>query len=195
MRIMKFWTIALLMIALTMPAMAQTNLVGRVYSNDNIMKKELDEATKDMDKKMSEAKTKAVTEAEKKKGRKLTAAEMTKIDNEIKETRAVVEAMKKGMKTAINFEFKTENQVVMHVKMSISDDALKAAGVGWLKRKALKAALTVAPSSQKLSYIIKDDLVICIDGKDKDTLRLSKDQQLLYGKMDEKTPFTLKRTK
>ena len=195
MRIMKFWTIALLMVILTLPAMAQTNLVGRVYSNDNIMKKELDEATKDMDKKMSEAKTKAVTEAEKKKGRKLTAAEMTKIDNEVKETRSVVEAMKKGMKTAINFEFKTDNQVVMHVKMSINDDALKAAGVGWLKRKALKAALAVAPSSHKMKYLTKDDLIICIDGKDKDTLRLSKDQQLLYGKMDEKTPFTLKRTK
>lgn len=195
MRMMRFWTIALLMVVLTLPAMAQTNLVGRVYSNGNIMKKELDEATKDMDKKMSEAKTKAVAEAEKKKGRKLTAAEMTKIDNEVKEARAAVEAMKKGMKTAINFEFKTENQAVMHVKMSISDDALKAAGVGWLKRKALKAALAVAPSSQKLSYLIKDDLVICIDGKDKDTLRLSKDKQLLYGKMDEKTPFTLKRTK
>ena len=83
----------------------------------------------------------------------------------------------------------------MSVDMSISDDAMKAAGIGWLKRKAMKAAMAIAPSSQKVSYVIQGDLVICSDGKEKDTLRLSKDRQFIYGKMDEKTPFTLKPTK
>lgn len=192
---MKFWTIALLLVALTLPAMAQTNLVGRVYSNDNVLKNELDEATKDVDKKMAEARTEAIAKAEKKKGRKLTSAEIDKIDKELKEAQATVEAIKKGVKTSVGIEFKTENQAVMYMKMSVSDDALKAAGVGWLKRKAMKAALAIAPSSQKVTYVIKGDLIICDEGKEKDTLRMSKDRQLLYGKMDEKTSFTLKRTK
>ena len=57
---MKFWAIALLTMAFTLPAMAQTSLVGRVYSDDNVMKKQLDDATKDIDKKIAEAKAEAV---------------------------------------------------------------------------------------------------------------------------------------
>ena len=51
------------MIAFTLPTMAQTNLVGRVYKNDNIMKKELDEATKDFDKELANAKAEAIAKA------------------------------------------------------------------------------------------------------------------------------------
>lgn len=195
MKIRVFWITTLLLAMLTLPTLAQTSLVGRVYKNDNILKKELDDATKDASKKFAEAKAEAVAKKEKEKGRKLTAAETAEIDKEIKKAQATLEALKKGMKTSISFTFKTADQAVMSVDMSISDDAMKAAGIGWLKRKAMKAAMAIAPSSQKVSYVIQGDLVICSDGKEKDTLRLSKDRQFIYGKMDEKTPFTLKRTK
>ena len=195
MNIIKCWGVALLMIAFTLPTMAQTNLVGRVYKNDNIMKKELDEATKDFDKKLANAKVEAIAKAEKEKGRKLTAAEKTELDKKVNEAQAQLMAIKKGMKTSVSVTFKTADKVVMSVDMSLSDDAMKAAGIGWLKRKAMKAAMAVVPSSQKMSYVVKGDLIICSDGKEKDTLRLSKDGQQIFGKMDEKTPFTLKRTK
>lgn len=190
-----FWITTLLLAMLVLPSVAQTNLVGSVYKNDNIMKKELDEITKDSDKKLAEVKAEAIAKAEKEKKRKLTAAELAEIDKTVKEGQAQLEAVKKGMKTSVSFTFKTANQAVMSIDMSISDAALKAAGIGWLKRKAMKAAMAVAPSSQKVTYVIQGDLIICSDGKDMDTLRLSKDRQFIYGKMDEKTPFTLKRTK
>lgn len=192
---MKFWAIALLTMAFTLPAMAQTSLVGRVYSDDNVMKKQLDDATKDIDKKIAEAKAEAVAKAEKKKGRKLTAAEIAEIDNKLKEARTEMESVKKGMKTSVSVNFKTADEVVMSMKVSVSDAAMKAAGIGWLKRKAIKAAMAIAPSTQKMKYVVQGDLVICSDGKDKDTLRLSKDRQFVYGKIDEKTSFTLKLTK
>lgn len=192
---MKFWAIALLTMAFTLPAMAQTSLVGRVYSDDNVMKKQLDDATKDIDKKIAEAKAEAVAKAEKKKGRKLTAAENAEIDKKLKEARTEMESVKKGMKTSVSVNFKTADEVVMSMKVSVSDAAMKAAGIGWLKRKAIKAAMAIAPSTQKMKYVVQGDLVICSDGKDKDTLRLSKDRQFVYGKIDEKTSFTLKLTK
>lgn len=192
---MKFWAIALLTMAFTLPAIAQTSLVGRVYSDDNVMKKQLDDATKDIDKKIAEAKAEAVAKAEKKKGRKLTAAEIAEIDKKLKEARTEMESVKKGMKTSVSVNFKTADEVVMSMKVSVSDAAMKAAGIGWLKRKAIKAAMAIAPSTQKMKYVVQGDLVICSDGKDKDTLRLSKDRQFVYGKIDEKTSFTLKLTK
>lgn len=195
MKTMKFWAIALLTMAFTLPAMAQTSLVGRVYSDDNVMKKQLDDATKDIDKKIAEAKAEAVAKAEKKKGRKLTAAEIAEIDKKLKEARTEMESVKKGMKTSVSVNFKTADEVVMSMKVSVSDAAMKAAGIGWLKRKAIKAAMAIAPSTQKMKYVVQGDLVICSDGKDKDTLRLSKDRQFVYGKIDEKTSFTLKLTK
>ncbi len=185
----------LLLVMLAVPTVAQTNLVGHVYKNDNILKKELEEATKDADKKLAEAKAEAIAKAEKEKGRKLTAAETAELDKKVKDALVQLEALKKGMKTSIVLTFKTADQAVMSVDMSISDAAMKAAGIGWLKRKAMKAAMALAPSSQKLKYVVQGDLIICSDGKENDTLRLSKDRQFVYGKMDEKTPFTLKRTK
>ena len=71
--------------------------------------------------------------------------------------------------------------------------ALKNAGIGWAKRKALKSAIALLPSSQKMKYSVKDNLIICSDGSDKDTLTISADGKYLYGKMDEKTKFKLMR--
>ena len=54
---------------------AQTSLAGRSYHHPNIMADAMKDATKDLDKKIAEAKKKAIAEGEKKKGRKLTAEE------------------------------------------------------------------------------------------------------------------------
>lgn len=103
--------------------------------------------------------------------------------------------MAKGMTTAITVEFKTAKDAVMKADIKISEDALKAAGIGWLKRKALKAALAVAPSSDKVTYVVKGDLIIVDDGEEKDTLRLSSDGRYLYGKFEKDVNFKLTRTR
>lgn len=175
---------------------AQTSLAGRSYHHPNIMADAMKDATKDLDKKIAEAKKKAIAEGEKKKGRKLTAEETAKIDKELKEKVEEVNAIKKGMKTAITIEFIDDKKIVLKPDIKINDDALKAAGMGWLKRKVLKAALALAPKSEKGTYIVKGDMIIMTDSNnEKDTMTISKDGKFLYGKFDEKTPFKLTRTK
>ena len=175
---------------------AQTSLAGRSYHHPNIMADAMKDATKDLDKKIAEAKKKAIAEGEKKKGRKLTAEETAKIDKVLKEKVEEVNAIKKGMKTAITIEFIDDKKIVLKPDIKINDDALKAAGMGWLKRKALKAALALAPKSEKGTYIVKGDMIIMTDSNnEKDTMTISKDGNFLYGKFDEKTPFKLTRTK
>ena len=175
---------------------AQTSLAGRSYHHPNIMADAMKDATKDLDKKIAEAKKKAIAEGEKKKGRKLTAEETAKIDKVLKEKVEEINAIKKGMKTAITIEFIDDKKIVLKPDIKINDDALKAAGMGWLKRKALKAALALAPKSEKGTYIVKGDMIIMTDSdNEKDTMTISKDGKFLYGKFDEKTPFKLTRTK
>ena len=175
---------------------AQTSLAGRSYHHPNIMADAMKDATKDLDKKIAEAKKKAIAGGEKKKGRKLTAEETAKIDKVLKEKVEEVNAIKKGMKTAITIEFIDDKKIVLKPDIKINDDALKAAGMGWLKRKALKAALALAPKSEKGTYIVKGDMIIMTDSNnEKDTMTISKDGKFLYGKFDEKTPFKLTRTK
>ena len=83
---------------------AQTSLAGHSYHHPNIMVDAMNDATKDMDKKIAEAKKKTIAEGEKKKGRKLTADEIAKIDKELKEKVEQINAMKKGMKTALTIQ-------------------------------------------------------------------------------------------
>ena len=174
---------------------AQTSL-AHSYHHPNIMAAELNEATKDMDKKVAEAKKKAIAEGEKKKGRKLTADEIAKIDKELKEKVEQINAIKKGMKTALTIEFVDNKNLVIRPDIKIDDAALKAAGMGWLKRKALKAALALAPKSEKGTYIVKGNMVIMTDSNnEKDTMTISQDGKYLTGKFDAKTPFKLTRTK
>ncbi|MBP5381263.1 MAG: hypothetical protein J6Y39_06000 [Bacteroidaceae bacterium] len=172
---------------------AQTNLVGRVYYNENIMSNEINDMLKDIDKEMAESKAKAIEEAEKKKGRKLTTEEIAKIDKEMKEAKELANAMKKGMKVSITITFKDENIMTAKIKMNVSDDILKAAGVSWAKRKAIKLATSISPT-EKTNYFVKDNLIICDDGKEKDTLKISNDGKYLYGKFEKNQPFTLTRT-
>ena len=190
--------LAMLLLSGLLTANAQTNMAGRTYHNPNIIADMMNDATKDLDKKVAEARTKGIAEAEKKKGRKLTDEEIAKLDAEIKKKMAELEAMKKGMKLAITIEFKDDKNLVMKQDTKISDEALKAAGYGWLKRKAMKAALAVMPKSHKGTYVVKGNMIIMTDKEDndKDTLNLSQDGKYITGKLDKKDrPFKLIRTK
>ena len=180
---------------LTITPIRAQSLAGRTYYNSNIMADELNNMVKDVEKKMTEAKAKAYSVFEKEKGRKPTDADKAEIDKQLQEAQAMLEAIKKGMTTKITVEFKTEKDAVMKADMQISDEALKAAGVSWLKRKAMKAALAIAPSSTKATYEVNGNLVIMDEGGEKDTLRMSSDGKYLYGKFDKKTNFKLTRTK
>ena len=184
---------AAMMLALNLQA--QNSLVGRTYYNANIMTDALNEATKDMDKKVQDAKAEEIAKLEKKEGRKATRAEIAEIDAKMQKAQKMMEAMTKGMTTELTVTFKTEKEAVMKANISVSDEALKNAGIGWMKRKALKAAIALIPSTEKSSYIVKDNLVIMIDDDEgNDTLRLSNDGKYLYGKFDKKTDYKLTRT-
>ena len=186
---------------LTMNCLAQSTLTDRVYHNPNIMKDMLRQEVKDFDKKMdeslSEAKKKAVEKFEKEKGRKPNAQKLADIDKSVNEALAQANAMMdNAMKTAVTVEFTDATHLVVKMDMSVDDAILKAAGVSWLKRKAIKAALALAPKSQKGTYVVKGNQIFIDDGSaDKDTMTVSADGKYLYGKMDKKTKFTLTRSK
>lgn len=171
------------------------SLVGRKYYNANIIASLMDGEMDNMEQKIDSAKHEALVKAEQKKGRQLTAAEKAEVEQKAKEAQQMIIAVRKGMSTAITVEFTTEKNATMKVKMKVSDDVLKAAGIPWLKRKAMKAALAVAPSTMKATYEVKGNLVILNDDGELDTLRLSADRKQLHGTFDKKTPFTLTLTK
>ena len=182
-----FWGITtVILLCFTMSLQAQTNLVGRIYQNSNILDQEMKEKMAELDKEIVEKKSEIYAEAEKKKGRKLTAAETAEVDKQLKEGKEKAAAVMKAMKTSVSIEFKTANQAVMRLSMKIDNEALKAAGVGWVKRKALKAALALAPESSKEPYVVKGNSVIIGKGKDQETFTLSADGKYLTGKADDK---------
>ena len=173
-------------------ASAQTSLNGRVYHHPNIMEKVMEA---DLDKEIAEARAKAIAKKEKEKGRKLTQKETAELDKAIAEAKKQTEAAKKALTVAITIEFTSATDVVRKQNTKVDDDALKNMGVGWLKRKALKASLALAPDSHKAKYEVKGNKVIVIDGKERDTLMLSNDGKTLSGLFDKNTKYTLKRTK
>ena len=185
---------SIMMLFMVISAYGQTDLTGRVYYNANIMKGQFDDKLKELDKEIATKKAEAIAKAEKKKGRKLTAAETAELDKELNKAMNQAKSMMNGMKTAVTVEFKTATQVVMKMDMKIDDNAMKAAGIPWLKRKALKAALAIAPSSEKDTYVVKGNQVIIGTGKDQDAMTLSADGKTITGEMDGKK-FTLTRTK
>ena len=184
-------TIITLMLLMTIGSKAQS-LAGRVYSNPNIMAGVIEEQMKDLDieKQMNEA----IAKAEKEKGRKLTDKEMAEAKKKMDEAMKMAEAVRKGMSVAVSIEFINETDAVYKMKTRVDEELLKLAGVGWLKRKAFKAALALAPESEKGTYIVQGDLVIFDPESDADTLRLSADRRQLFGRdKDRKEPmdFTL----
>ncbi len=81
-------------------------------------------------------------------GRKPNAQELADIDKSVNEALAQANAMMdNAMKTAVTVEFTDATHLVVKMDMSVGDAILKAAGVSWLKRKAIKAALALAPKS------------------------------------------------
>ena len=173
---------------------AQKDLTGREYYNANIMAAEMNDIMKDTDKQLAEARAEAIAKGEKKLGRKLNQQELAMIDKKIKEGQEMMKAMKKGMKTAVTVTFKSDKELVIKADMKMDEAVMKAAGIGWAKRKLLKAAMAVMPA-QKGKYVVKGNTIYIDEGgNDRDTLYLSNDGKQLYGKMDNKK-YTLNRVK
>ena len=76
--------------------MAQTNLSGRTYYNANIMAEDLNATTKDIDKKIADARVKAYAKIEQKKGRKPNEKEKAAIEKELQKAAEVSKAVKNG---------------------------------------------------------------------------------------------------
>ena len=163
---------------------AQTSLVGRVYQNSNIMDDIMSTALKEVNTKSDSVRKEAIAKKEKELGRKMKAEELAELDKELKDAMEKAKVASKAVKTAITFTFQDETNAVMNMKMSIDEEALKLIGVSWAKRKAMKAALAIAPENQKCTYVREGNMIITSDDKDKDTLMLSDDGTKLYGAME-----------
>ena len=173
---------------------AQTNLSGRVYYNANIMADEMNKMVKDAKSDITKKRNEMIAKKEKDLGRKLNQKELAMIDEGVQKGQKMMDAVRKGMKTAVTVTFKNDKELLMKADMKIDDEVMKAAGIGWAKRKLMKAAMAVMPS-QKGKYVVMGNTIYVDEGDgEKDTLQLSADGKSLYGKMDNKK-FTLKRTK
>ena len=186
------WTLVLLLAPCSLSLLQAQSLVGRAYHNANIMAEKMNEA---ISKAIPEAKADAIAKQEKEKGRKLTDAEKAEVNRKLDEAQAKANAAMKGIKTAVTVEFKSETQAIMKTDMSVNEEALKQAGVNWAKRKALRAAIAIMPTTEKMSYVVKGNLVIMSPTDEPDTLRLSSDGKYLYGKFDKDFEVKLTRTK
>ena len=176
-------------------ALAQTDLTGSVYENPDIMGEEMKKLVATIDSRIDSIRMDAIEKKEKEAGRKLTPNEMAQLEEQIQEAQKMMIVMQKAMKTSVSVEFTSAKDVIMRVHMEINDDALKKGGVSWMRRKAMKAALSMMPEKQKATYEVMGDLIITFDGSERDTMRISKDRKFLYGKLDERQKFTLTRKK
>ena len=189
----RLFSIIILTATVFVGAQAQTSLVGRVYYHPNIMADEMKAHEKKVQAKLDEAIREEIEKAEKKKGRPLTAEEKAQTKKEAEEASKRAILVMKSTKTSVTATFKSDKEMEMQMKFQMDDDTLKNAGVSWAKRKAIKAAIALLPSKEKMQYTVQGNLIICSDGTDKDTLTLSDDGKYLYGKMDDKTKFKLTR--
>lgn len=185
-------TVSLIASCSLSPLLAQTDLKGRIYHNPNIM---ADAMKKEIDNSWTEAKSQAIAKIEKEKGRKMTDEEKAEFNKKEPEARKKMNEIMNGMRIGITVEFKSDKQAVMKLDMKMNDEVMKQAGIGWVKRKAMQAAMAVIPSSEKVEYVVKDNLVIFDPDDEPDTLRLSDDGKFIYGKFEKKTDFKLTRTK
>ena len=191
----KFLVMAIVAMMTALSAEAQTSLVGREYHNPNIMS----DIYKDIERQVADMKAKALVKIEEKKGRKLTEAEMKEFKELIGKEESKLRAMKNGTSMSMTVTFKNDKTAVVKAKMKMTDEAMKAADIGWLKRKALKAAMAVMPAID-MPYIIKGNMVILQDEEGNDTLYISADRNSLSGiyrgkKKSENIHYTLARTK
>ena len=189
----RLFSIIVLTATVFVGAQAQTSLVGRVYYHPNIMADEMKAHEKKVQAKLDEAIREEIEKAEKKKGRPLTAEEKAQTKKEAEEASKRAILVMKSTKTSVTATFKSDKEMEMQMKFQMDDETLKNAGVSWAKRKAIKAAIALLPSKEKMQYTVQGNLIICSDGTDKDTLTISDDGKYLYGKMDDKTKFKLTR--
>lgn len=173
---------------------AQTNLTGRIYTSSNIMADAFEKEMAGVELKIDSMRNVMYTEFEKKKGRKMNESERKEAEAKIAETKKMMEAVKKGVRTSITFEFKDTKNVLMRCKMSVDDNALKLAGIPWAKRKLMKAAMAIAPSTEKATYRQHGNTIIIDDEEDADTLRLSNDGKYIYGTFEKNVKYKLTRT-
>lgn len=185
-------TVSLIASCSLSPLLAQSDLKGRIYHNPNIM---ADAMKKEIDNSWTEAKSQAIAKIEKEKGRKMTDEEKVEFNKKEPEARKKMNEIMNGMRIGITVEFKSDKQAVMKLDMKMNDEVMKQAGIGWVKRKAMQAAMAVLPSSEKVDYVVKDNLVIFDPDDEPDTLRLSDDGKFIFGKFEKKTDFKLTRTK
>ena len=186
---------ALILVLFTLALQAQTSLSGRTYHHPDIMAEGMKAYEKDLEEKMAEVISQEVSKAENKKGAPLSADEKAEIKAKQDEAIKFSLAVMKATKTAITVTFKSDTELVMQADITLDENALKAAGLGWAQRKALKAAISLTPSTQKMAYTTKDNLIFCNDGAERDTLALSDDGKYLYGEFEEGKTFKLIRTK
>ena len=191
----KFLMMVAVALMTALSAEAQTSLVGREYHNPNIMS----DIYKDIERQVADMKAKALVKIEEKKGRKLTEAEMKEFKELIGKEESKLRAMKNGTSMLMTVTFKNDKTAVVKAKIKMTDEAMKAADIGWLKRKALKAAMAVMPAAD-MPYIIKGNMVILQDEEENDTLYISADRNSLSGiyrgkKKSENIHYTLARTK
>lgn len=125
---------------------------------------------------------------------KMNESERKEAEAKIAETKKMMEAVKKGVRTSITFEFKDTKNVLMRCKMSVDDNALKLAGIPWAKRKLMKAAMAIAPSTDKATHRQHGNTIIIDDEGDADTLRLSNDGKCIYGTFEKNVKQKLTRT-
>lgn len=196
MKTKRLYLLAAALLCATWNLQAQTSLAGRVYFNQNILENDIKRETKmrEAEAKLADLKKNGLAEAEKKKGRKLTDKEKAELDKRIKEAEAKLDATKKLITTSVTMTFTTATDVETRAKTKIDEQAMKTLEIGWLKRKAMKAAISLMPEQEKTKYVVKGDLVIVGEENDLDTLRLSPDGQTLTVKEEGKT-YVLRRTK
>ena len=167
------------------------SLAGKVYQNSNVMNVIMDTALDEVNMKSDSLRKEAIAKKEKNLGRKMKAEELAELDKELKDAMKKAKVASNAVKTAITFTFKDETNAVMNMKMSIDEEALKQIGVGWAKRKAMKAAIAMAPENQKCTYVREGNMIIANDGKANDTLKLSDDGTKLYGELEKGKKFVL----
>lgn len=165
-------------------AFSQNQLVGHTYSNPNIMQDEFDKILVELENSVDSAKTATYERVEKEKGRKLTAKEKAAVEKEVEENMQKAVKLMQGISTGITMEFKNDSLVVLRVKMKIDEEAMKAAGIGWAKRKLLKGAMKLMPETEKDKYRIQGNKLIIEDEKEPDTLTISSDWKTLTGMWD-----------
>ena len=117
--------------------MAQTDLTGSIYENPNIMADEMKKISSAVLNNIDSIRTVSIAKQEKEKGRKLTSVELAEVEDQIQKAQQLMAVMHKAVKNAIKMEFTTSKNVVMHMQMSVDDNALKLAGVSWARRKAM----------------------------------------------------------